>query len=143
MRYKALALQTTCYAVNAARTATEAQEQMLRSLERIGRQIQASKRFIGPDLRLVVLPEYFLSGFPIDEDIPAWKQKACLSPDDPLWTALGIVAQTGTSLPIGQCLRVGRAFSRALFSVQFHLRSLRPAHLELPSPKQHVRTYAA
>jgi predicted amidohydrolase len=119
MRYKALALQTTCYAVNAARTATEAQEQMLRSLERIGRQIQASKRFIGPDLRLVVLPEYFLSGFPIDEDIPAWKQKACLSPDDPLWTALGIVAKREQVFLSGNAYEWDEHFPELYFQCSF------------------------
>ncbi len=93
MRYKALALQTTCFAVNAALTPEEARRRMEHNVERIEQQIQASKRFIGPDLRLVVLPEYFLTGFPMSEDIDQWQRKACLYPDDPLWTRLGAVAR--------------------------------------------------
>ncbi len=93
MRYKALALQTTCFAVNAAESPAAARERMRRNAERIERQVEASKRFIGPDLKLVVLPEYFLTGFPMGETIAEWRQKACLSPDDPLWETLGGIAQ--------------------------------------------------
>src|SRR5579872_192152 len=34
---------------------------------RIGQQIARAKGFAGPDVRLVVFPEYFLSGFPLKE----------------------------------------------------------------------------
>lgn len=76
MRYRALALQTTCFAVNPAPTPQAARQRMHQTAERIERQIQAAKRFLGPDVRLVALPEYFLTGFPMGESIAQWQEKS-------------------------------------------------------------------
>ncbi len=76
--YYALALQATCHAVNADREVAAARARMAATIERLEGQIAASKAFIGPDLRLVVLPEYFLTGFPMGEPIEAWAEKAAL-----------------------------------------------------------------
>ncbi len=81
--YYALALQVTCHAVNKDREVAAARARMADTLERLDGQIAASKAFIGPDLRLVVLPEYFLTGFPMGEPIPAWAEKAALDIDGP------------------------------------------------------------
>ena len=69
MSYRAIALQTTCFAVNRAADGGEAREIMRRTIERIGRQIAASAAFVGSDVRLIVLPEYFLTGFPLGETV--------------------------------------------------------------------------
>ncbi len=119
MRYKALALQTTCFAVNAAQTPQEARERMQRTAERIEQQIQASKRFIGPDVRLVVLPEYFLTGFPMGESIAEWQQKACLRPDDPLWTTLGQIAQRQQIFLSGNTYEIDEHFPDLYFQCSF------------------------
>ncbi len=79
--YYALALQVTCHAVNQDREAAAARARMAETLDRIEGQIAASKAFIGPDLKLVVLPEYFLTGFPMGEPIPAWAEKAAIDID--------------------------------------------------------------
>lgn len=84
-RYKALALQTECKAVNTCKTRDESYAIMQRSLVRILDEIRGSKGFIGPDLKLVVLPEYFLTSFPFGETLQQWKNKACLKTDDPLF----------------------------------------------------------
>jgi predicted amidohydrolase len=81
MHYKALALQATCHAVNTCRDRAEAHQVMLQTIERLSKQIRASKAFIGGDLRLVVLPEYFLTGFPVGESIEAWRDKAAIAPE--------------------------------------------------------------
>jgi deaminated glutathione amidase len=75
--YKALALQTACYAINTVEQA-QAQEHRLQQIERIGNQIKASKLFLGQDVELVVLPEYFCTSFPFGETIEQWLQKACV-----------------------------------------------------------------
>ena len=80
--YYALALQVTCRAVNALEAAA-ARARMGETLDRLERQIAASKAFIGSDVKLVVLPEYFLTGFPMGEPIPAWAEKAALALDGP------------------------------------------------------------
>lgn len=90
--YIALALQTVCDAVNIDQTVEAARERMARSLERIRLQILGSKRFIGADVRLVVLPEYFLTGFPMGEPAAVWSEKAALEIDGPEYQALGRIA---------------------------------------------------
>lgn len=99
--YRALALQTTCRAVNATSSVEEARRTMADSVERIGRQIRASKGFIGRDLRLVVLPEYVLTGFPMGETIEEWIDKACLAPGGPELTRL---AELATEHDVWLCL---------------------------------------
>ncbi|HCR49044.1 MAG TPA: nitrilase [Bacteroidetes bacterium] len=89
--YKALALQTTCHAVNALAPAA-ARAQILANIRRIERQIEASKRFIGRDLRLVVLPEYFASGFPMGESFALWQEKACFEIGGKEYEALSALA---------------------------------------------------
>ncbi len=117
--YRALALQTTCFSVNAAKSPAEAREQMQRNAERIEQQIAASKRFIGPDLRLVVLPEYFLTGFPMGEDIATWQQKACLQPDDPLWEVLAGTARRQQVFLSGNAYEVDEHFPDLYFQSSF------------------------
>jgi len=81
--YYALALQATCHAVNSLNDTAAVRGQMLETLGRIERQIAASRAFLGADLRLVVLPEYFLTGYPMGEPIGAWKDKAAIDIDGP------------------------------------------------------------
>ena len=64
INYYALALQTRCRAVNALSLA-DARHCIHTAIETCAVQVAASKGFIGPDTRLVVLPEYFLTGFPM------------------------------------------------------------------------------
>lgn len=82
MRYKALALQTSCFAINGCQTFEDSKAQILLNIERVNKQIAASKKFIGQDLKLVVLPEYFATGFPMQEGIEEWQQKGCISYED-------------------------------------------------------------
>jgi len=65
--YKALALQTECKAVNRCASREESRIIMMRSIARIKGQIMSALAFHGPDLKLVCMPEYFLTGFPARE----------------------------------------------------------------------------
>ncbi len=89
--YRALALQTSCRAVNGLDPVV-ARERMAQSLARVGAQIGASKAFIGPDLKLVVLPEYALTSYPMGEPFAAWIAMACLDPDGDEYTQLAEIA---------------------------------------------------
>lgn len=90
--YYALALQVTCPAVNALGD-DAARARMAETLERLERQIGASKAFIGPDVRLVVLPEYFLTGFPMGEPVAAWADKAALEIEGPEYRRMGEICR--------------------------------------------------
>ena len=87
--WNALALQTRCDAINHLQDPQACRDHMLAGIARIGAQIAASKAFIGPQVRLVVLPEYFLTSFPMGESITAWRDKACIAVDGPEYAALG------------------------------------------------------
>jgi deaminated glutathione amidase len=89
--YKALALQLTCEAVNNCNV-QQAKEKMLQSLQRISLQIKASKAFIGQDLKLVVLPEYFLTGFPMGESMAEWQEKGCVDMEGAVYDGIKQIA---------------------------------------------------
>ena len=91
--YRALALQTTCHAVNGCETAEDAQAKIAANIATIGRQIRASKAFVGPDLKLVVLPEYFATSYPLGDTIPGWAAKGSFAMDGAEYAQLGRIAQ--------------------------------------------------
>ena len=93
MAYKALALQLTCQSVNACTTRDDAEALMLRTIDRVEKQIAASIGFIGRDTLLVVVPEHFLSGPPLSETIGEWREKAALDIDGRIYEALGTMVQ--------------------------------------------------
>ncbi len=110
--YRALALQTTCDAVNGA---SDPRIAMRAAIERIDQQIAASKAFIGPDCRLVVLPEYFLTSFPMGEPIPAWTALAAIDPGGEEEIAIGAVAQRNNVFLSGNVYETDRAFPGLYF----------------------------
>jgi predicted amidohydrolase len=121
MIYKALALQTTCHAVNHLGTREEVRAHMHREVDRIAGQIGAAVGFIGRDTRLVVLPEYFLTSFPLGESIAAWRAKACLAPDGPEYEWLGQVAQANQVFLAGNAYETDPHFPSLYFQASFVL----------------------
>ena len=117
--YIALALQTTCFAVNGDADARASRPRMAEAIRRIGAQIAASKRFIGPDVRLVVLPEYFLTGFPMGEPTAVWSEKACLEPGGPEYRALGEVARANDVFLAGNAYETDEHFPGLYFQCSF------------------------
>jgi predicted amidohydrolase len=91
--FRALALQVTCHAINQARDRTEVAALMQKTIHRLAQQIAASIAFIGSDCRLIVLPEYVLTGFPLGESLAMWAQKAGLEMAGAEYEALGQIAQ--------------------------------------------------
>jgi predicted amidohydrolase len=81
-RYTALALQTRCDAVNQDRAPADARRRMRVAIERVSGQIGAARGFLqgfnGYETKLVVLPEYWMTGFPIGETREQWQAKAAI-----------------------------------------------------------------
>jgi predicted amidohydrolase len=97
--YKALALQTECAAVNACVSKEEARAVMGASLARIRGQLFSATAFHGSDLKLVVLPEYFLTSFPAGESAAEWREKACIEMDGKIYADIGrLTSDTGLYL---------------------------------------------
>ena len=91
-RYMALALQTSCKSVNDMDRAA-ARKAMLAAVERIDEQIRGSLVLTGSSVRLVVLPEYFMTGYPVAETIEGWADKTAIAVGGPEYDALSAVAQ--------------------------------------------------
>jgi predicted amidohydrolase len=119
LAYRALALQTACHAVNKCPDTASARARMAASIERIGRQVRAAKGFLGQDVRLVVLPEYFLTGYPLGESLPAWADKAALAPDGPEYEALARIAQDNAVHLSGNAYETDGAFPGLYFQASF------------------------
>jgi predicted amidohydrolase len=117
--YRALALQIPCHSVNKCPDAASARARMAESLVRIGRQVRAAKGFLGQDVRLVVLPEYFLTGYPLGESLPEWAHKAALAPDGPEYDALGRIAQDNAVFLSGNAYETDKAFPGLYFQASF------------------------
>jgi predicted amidohydrolase len=117
--FKALALQVTTASVNACTSAQEARKQMLSTVSRIHSQIKASKAFIGSDLQLVVLPEYFLTGFPMGETTAEWQEKACIHPKDEVYGALRQLAEDCNIYLSGNVYELDDHFQQLFFQTSF------------------------
>jgi len=120
--YHAIALQMRCPAVNML-SVDEARASMLATIERAGQLIAGSCGFLasfaGAPARLVVLPEYFLTSFPMGESIEAWQAKGCVAMDGPEYEALCALAQQRGIYLSGNLYELDPQFPRLYFQTSF------------------------
>lgn len=94
--YAALALQIAARSVEKLTAREQVAAQMAAQIEETGVKIRASGAFIqqygGTPLRLVVLPEYFLTSYPGRISIPDFAERAALDMDGAEYEALGRIA---------------------------------------------------
>ncbi|WP_052424094.1 nitrilase-related carbon-nitrogen hydrolase [Nonomuraea candida] len=83
--FTALALQMETRAITT-------RDDLRAAVDRVGVRVAGSKAWLGPELRLVVLPEYVLTGFPMGQGPAQWRERAALDPDGPEYRALATVA---------------------------------------------------
>lgn len=119
--FRALALQVTCHAVNQASDRSCARSLMQQTINRLEQQISASIAFIGSDCKLVVLPEYFLTGFPMGESLAVWAEKACLEMAGAEYEALGKIAQKHDIFLAGNAYELDPNFPGLYFQTCFVL----------------------
>jgi predicted amidohydrolase len=118
-RYKALALQITCDTINACSLKEEVDVKFKKTFSKVNIQIRASKAFIGQDLKLIVLPEYFLTGFPMGENIEQWRQKACLKMNGWEYEELGKIAIENQIYLAGNAYELDENFPEIYFQTSF------------------------
>jgi predicted amidohydrolase len=117
--YRALALQTRCDSVSAMSSPDEARAAMTATIARISDQVFASKQFLGPDVALVVLPEYFLTGFPMGDPTEVWMAKAALDTDGREYELLGAAAQRSRVYLAGNTYELDAHFPGLFFQTSF------------------------
>jgi predicted amidohydrolase len=120
--YQALALQMRCPAVNLL-SVEDARRSMLATIERARQLIAGSRGFLatftGLPTRLVVLPEYFLTSFPLGESIEAWQAKGCVAVDGPEYEALGQLAESQGVFLAGNLYELDGNFPSLYFQTSF------------------------
>ena len=117
--YYACALQLAVDAVNPDTSREAARARMQATLRRVDEMLEGTRRWVGPDLKLVVLPEYFMTGFPWGESIPAWRDKAAIDVDGPEYAALGAMAQKHKLHLAGNAYETDRHFPGLYFQASF------------------------
>lgn len=117
--YYACALQLAVDAVNPDTSREAARARMQATLRRVDEMLEGTRRWVGPDLKLVVLPEYFMTGFPWGESIPAWRDKAAIDVDGPEYAALGAMAQKHKLYLAGNAYETDRHFPGLYFQASF------------------------
>jgi predicted amidohydrolase len=122
-RYAALALQIATACVNECPDRAAARQRMLENVGRVRRAVAGSRGFIrqynGVDVRLVVLPEYVLTGFPMQESVPEWREKAALAFDGPEYRELGAIARDMDLYLAGNAYEVDPNFPELYFQCCF------------------------
>ena len=117
--YTALALQTRVEAVSGLPDAASCRESIVRSLDRVAAQVAASKAFIGPHVALVVLPEYFLTGYPMRESAESWRARGCVAPGGREYDALGVIAASNGVFLSGNLYETDAHFPDLYFQTSF------------------------
>lgn len=121
--YTALALQLECRSLSACSDADTARARMMESIDLCAERIRASRAFLemfsGLAPRLVVLPEYFLSSYPIRESIADWQARACLAIDGPEYRALGDIARDQGVYLSGNAYELDAHFPEIYFQTSF------------------------
>ncbi len=120
LSYRALALQTSTHSVSGM-SVSDARTSMRNAVARIAAHVGASKQWIGPDLRLIVLPEYALTGFPLGEPVPVWREKAALDPGGPEYEAMAAIAQEQDVYLAGNAYECDEHFPELYFQTSFVL----------------------
>lgn len=118
--YTALALQTRCHAINKL-SVEDARIKMFDNISTIAGQVAGSKGFIGPDVKLVVLPEYFMTSFPLGESFEQWLAKGVIDPDGKEYEKLGEIAQKNNVYLSGNAYESDKHFPGLYFQTSFIL----------------------
>lgn len=121
--YTASALQIACKTVNHCPDAESAAQVRMASLERIAAYVTTNVQFVhfynGSTVRLVVLPEYFLTGFPLGNSHEEWRVKAAIEYDGPEYEFLGELAQKNNIYLSGNVYEVDPYFPELYFQTCF------------------------
>lgn len=119
----AVALQVSCNGVNLITDVDEARARIAETIGTIDGYVSTASNFgewfYGVPVRLVALPEYAVTGFPMKESPAEWREKACFAYDGPEYEALGKIAQKNDIYLAGNVYEVDPNFPELYFQVCF------------------------
>ena len=117
--YGAAALQIKVHSVNRCPDRESARIRMNATIAHVAEKVRGTKQWAGPSLKLVVLPEYFLTCYPQGESVAAWADKAALEIDGPEYEALAKIAQDNKIFLAGNAYETDRHFPGYYFQTCF------------------------
>ncbi len=95
--YSAIAMQLRCRGINEHKDVAPARAAIMANVEKACKQVAGSVKFnsffTGAETKLVVLPEFVLTGFPMGDTVDEWREKAALDPRGPEFELLSKTAQ--------------------------------------------------
>jgi len=95
--YSALALQLKCVCINGHQSVEDARAAIMQNVEYAAQKVISSAAFVthftGCQAKLVVLPEFVLTGWRLGESLEEWRDKAALKFDGPEYERLSETAQ--------------------------------------------------
>ena len=118
LTYRAVAMQSPCFGVQRL-SIDEARTHITTQIDSLSAPLRATLAFQGSDVKLVVYPEYFLTGFPMGESAEVWRSKACLAPHGPEYEQLGALAQRHGIYLAGNAYEVDEHFPQLYFQTSF------------------------
>ena len=89
--YQAVGLQVATQGVNAL-SVDDARSAIVAGIATIDQHVSGALGWLGSTCKLVVLPEYVLTGFPLGEAVPEWTAKAALEPGGREYDLLGEIS---------------------------------------------------
>ena len=92
LQYRAVALQLKCYPINRAVGVTESRQIINANLARLDPALDGLRIMTGEDVKLVVLPEYLFTGFPLGISVSEWAKRAAFDPQGAEYQALAQMA---------------------------------------------------
>jgi predicted amidohydrolase len=121
--YIAVALQVSVKCINRCTDRESARARIADNLKRIGEYTAAAasflKFFYGAPVRLVGLPEYAVTGFPLGEPPAVWRDRACLDQNGPEYEQLGRIAQQHQLYLAGNVYETDPKFPELYFQTCF------------------------
>ncbi|MCC7258408.1 MAG: nitrilase [Gammaproteobacteria bacterium] len=121
--FTGVALQMSVKGISRCTDRASARARIRENLQRIGEYTTTAasfhRFFYGVPVRLVVLPEYVVTGFPLKESPAVWRDRACLEQNGPEYEELGRIAQTNDLFLAGNVYEIDPAFPELYFQTCF------------------------
>ncbi len=123
LEYTAVALQVSVKGVNRCQDRASSRARINENIERFAGYATTATNFLrffyGLPVRLIALPEYAVTGFPMKESPAEWRDRACLEYDGPEYEALGRIAEQNKIYLSGNVYEIDPNFPELYFQTCF------------------------
>jgi predicted amidohydrolase len=121
--YIGVALQVSVKGVNRCKDRASSRARIAENIQRISEYTTTAANFLkffyGVPVRLVALPEYAVTGFPMKESPAEWRDRACLEYNGPEYETLGKLAQDNKLFLAGNVYEIDPNFPELYFQTCF------------------------